>query len=96
MKISRKSCHSPAFINNVPTLVRQLFIGEVQIVMTDMELETLFYVSGWSIHALSKASKHHSLDHDGAMNNLNMGNIDGNHVWNTHESTWAVGDPQVI
>ena len=60
IKISRKFRHSPAFINNVPTLVRQLFTGEVQIVMTDMELETLFYVSGWSIHALSKASKSRS------------------------------------
>ena len=44
IKISRKFCYSPAFINNVPTLVRQLFTGEVQIVMTDMELETLFCV----------------------------------------------------
>ena len=34
IKLTRKFCHSPAFVNNVPTLVRELFNGEVQVIMT--------------------------------------------------------------
>ena len=55
IKLSRKFRHSPAFVHNIPTLVRQLFTNEVH-VMTEEELEVIFYVAGWTIHALSKAS----------------------------------------
>ena len=57
IKISRKFRYSPSFVNTIPTLVRQLFTDKVQVAMTEEELESLFYVSGWTIHALSKASR---------------------------------------
>ena len=52
IKLSRKFRHSSAFVHYIPTLVRQLFTNEVH-VMTEEELEVIFYVAGLTIHALS-------------------------------------------
>ena len=41
IKFSRKFCHSLAFLNNILTLVRQLFTDQVQM-MTREELEAIF------------------------------------------------------
>ena len=41
IEFPRKFCHSPAFVNTIPTLVRQLFTDKVQ-VMTEEELEVFF------------------------------------------------------
>ena len=56
IKLTHKFCHSPAFVNNVPTLVSELFNGEVQFIMTEVELEVIFYISGWTIHAMAISS----------------------------------------
>ena len=57
IKLSRKFCHSPVFVHNILTLECQLFTEEVQ-VMTEDELEVIFYVVGWTIHAFFKAYVH--------------------------------------